>query len=88
MASSIAMPALSDEGLGELLETISAADSVELKLTIPVVDRVRTGELLGVDPVDGQIRQVFFFDTPTSRSMRGGSSFAAAACRGAVTTPS
>ena len=64
MASSIAMPALSDEGLGELLETISAADSVELKLTVPVVDRVRTGELLGVDPIDGQIRQVFFFDTP------------------------
>ena len=27
-------------------------------------DRSRAGAALGVDPLDGQIRQVYFFDTP------------------------
>jgi hypothetical protein len=40
------------------------ADSVELKLTVPLSDRSRTGAALGVDPLDGEIRQVYFFDTP------------------------
>jgi hypothetical protein len=31
---------------------------------VPLEDRSRAGEALGVDPLDGQIRQVFFFDTP------------------------
>src|SRR6478609_2891981 len=55
---------LSDQELAELLAAIGAADSVELKLTAPLADRSRAGEALGVDPLDGQIRQVFFFDTP------------------------
>jgi hypothetical protein len=58
------IPNLSDEALTELLDTIGASDSVELKLTVPVSDRTRSGEALGVDPLDGQIRQVYFFDTP------------------------
>jgi hypothetical protein len=64
MSSSAVVPNLSDEELTELLDTIGASDSVELKLTIPVSDRSRTGAALGVDPLDGQIRQVYFFDTP------------------------
>jgi hypothetical protein len=56
--------ALSDEQLGELLALIKGADSVELKLTVPVSDRSRGSEALGVDPLDAQIRQVYFFDTP------------------------
>jgi hypothetical protein len=56
-------PALSAEKLPELLELIKGADSVELKLTVPVSERGR-GAALGVDPLDAQIRQVFFFDTP------------------------
>ena len=43
---------------------IKGADSVELKLTVPMSDRSRAGAALGVDPLDGQIRQVYFFDTP------------------------
>ena len=42
-----------------------SADSIELKLTVP--EGARTGPTsaaLGVDPLDAQIRQVFFFDTP------------------------
>ena len=64
MATDVLVPKLSDQELIELLETIESADSVELKLTVPVADRTRTGEALGVDPMDGQIRQVYFFDTP------------------------
>ena len=64
MASTTARPALSDEQLVELFALIKGADSVELKLTVPVSDRSRGAAALGVDPLDGQIRQVYFFDTP------------------------
>jgi hypothetical protein len=40
------------------------ADTVELKLTIPETTRAKTSAALGVDPLDTQVRQVFFFDTP------------------------
>jgi hypothetical protein len=54
----------SDQALTELLATIRQADSVELKLTVPMSDRSRGAAALGVDPIDAQIRQVYFFDTP------------------------
>jgi len=54
----------SDEVLTELLSSIRQADSVELKLTVPLADRSRAGAALAVDPIDAQIRQVYFFDTP------------------------
>jgi hypothetical protein len=54
----------SDQALTELLSTIRQADSVELKLTVPMSDRSRGAAQLGVDPLDAQIRQVYFFDTP------------------------
>jgi hypothetical protein len=55
---------LTDEQLGEFLALIGDADSVELKLTIPESDQQAAVAELGVDPLDGQIRQVYFFDTP------------------------
>ena len=64
MATTTATPALSDQQLGELLTLIKGADSVELKLTVPVSHRSAGAKSLGVDPLDGEIRQVFFFDTP------------------------
>jgi len=64
MATKTLIPESSDRQLGELLDAIGTADSVELKLSVPVSDRTRAGEALGVDPIDGQIRQVYFFDTP------------------------
>jgi hypothetical protein len=65
-------PKLSDKDLGELLSLIKGADSVELKLTVPVSDRSRAASALGVDPLDGQIRQVYFFDTPDLALNRNG----------------
>jgi hypothetical protein len=52
------------EKLPELTGLLEGADSVELKLTVPVGDRRSAGASLGVDPLDAQIRQVYFFDTP------------------------
>jgi CYTH domain-containing protein len=62
----------SDEALTELLSKIRQADSVELKLTVPLADRSRAGEALAVDPIDAQIRQVYFFDTPDLALDRAG----------------
>jgi hypothetical protein len=64
MASRQSMPTLSDEQLGELLGLIEGADSVELKLTVPESDHHAAAGVLGLDPLDAQIRQVYFFDTP------------------------
>ncbi|HKC22601.1 MAG TPA: hypothetical protein VKB64_08835 [Gaiellaceae bacterium] len=61
---SVATPRISAEKLPELLELMEGADSVELKLTVPMSDRGSSGRSLGVDPLDAQIRQVYFFDTP------------------------
>jgi len=55
---------LSNEDLQTVLGLIRDADSVELKLTIHESARADAARSLGVDPLDSQIRQVFFFDTP------------------------
>jgi hypothetical protein len=55
---------LSGKELQGLLDLIGDADSVELKLTIAETARADVAAALGVDALDAQIRQVFFFDTP------------------------
>jgi hypothetical protein len=55
---------LSGDELGELLALIRGADSVELKVTLPEGAQRSTVAALGLDPLEAQIRQVFFFDTP------------------------
>jgi hypothetical protein len=55
---------LTDDQLGELIGLLRGADSVELKLTVPESDHVSTARALGMDPLEAQIRQVVFFDTP------------------------
>ena len=64
MASKTKTSKLSDQQVAELLALTRGADSVELKLTVPVSDRASGAAALGVDPLDAQIRQVYFFDTP------------------------
>jgi hypothetical protein len=55
---------LSDEDLVHLLELAKKSDSVELKLTVPASGQRAAVAALELDPLDAQIRQVFFFDTP------------------------
>jgi hypothetical protein len=64
MATSDALPALSDEELRQLLDLTQQSDSVELKLTVPESNQRSAVADLGMDPLDGQVRQIFFFDTP------------------------
>ena len=64
MGSAVVAPTLSDEQIAEFLGLTKGADTVELKLTVPLSDRSRAGAALGVDPCEGQIRQVYFLDTP------------------------
>jgi hypothetical protein len=58
------LTALSDEELGRLLSLLKGADSVELKLTVPEGHYQSAAAALGMDPLQAQLRQVFFFDTP------------------------
>ena len=58
------MPQISMDRAGELLALLRESDDVELKLTIPDMARRSAVAALGVDPLEAQIRQVFFFDTP------------------------
>ena len=55
---------LSDEDLARVLELAKQSDSVELKLTVPASDQRKAVAALELDPLEAQIRQVFFFDTP------------------------
>jgi len=55
--------ALPDDQLQELLALAGGVDSVELKLTVPEEHHRSTIAALGLDPLDAQIRQVFFLDT-------------------------
>jgi hypothetical protein len=55
---------LSDADLQQLMSLVKGSDSVELKLTVPEDYHRSTITALGLDPLEAQIRQVFFFDTP------------------------
>jgi hypothetical protein len=55
---------LTDEQLREILRLSKGSDSVELKLTVPASGQRSAIQSLGIDPLDAQIRQVYFFDTP------------------------
>jgi len=61
------LSALTGEELKALLALIRGADSVELKVTVPDTAHRSAVRALGIDPLDVQIRQVFFFDTPDLR---------------------
>jgi hypothetical protein len=57
-------PGFTNEQVVQLLDTLKGADSVELKLTVPEPHQRSTVAALELDPLEAQIRQVFFFDTP------------------------
>jgi hypothetical protein len=64
MTATAAAPQLTDDQLTELLALIKDSDSVELKLTVPDTNLSEAAVALDMDPLEGQVRQVFFFDTP------------------------
>src|SRR5918994_2255711 len=48
----------------QLLALLKQADSVELKLTVSELHQRSTVVALALDPLEAELRQVFFFDTP------------------------
>jgi hypothetical protein len=63
---------LIDDRLAEMLSLMDKADTVELKLTVPESSQRSAVTALGMDPLEAQIRQVFFFDTPDLRLDKAG----------------
>jgi hypothetical protein len=65
-------PGLPAEELPRLLGLLEGADTVELKLTVPDAGHRSAVTSLGMDPLDANLRQVFFFDTPDLLLNRSG----------------
>ncbi|HEX6663748.1 MAG TPA: hypothetical protein VF025_08745 [Gaiellaceae bacterium] len=63
-SATAARPALSDDDLQKLVGLMKEVDSVELKLTVPEPAQLTTARALGLDPLQAELRQVFFFDMP------------------------
>src|SRR4051795_2745664 len=63
---------MTTEQVSEVLALLKGADTVELKLTVPDVNRRSAVTALGMDPLDAGIRQVVFFDTPDLALDRAG----------------
>jgi hypothetical protein len=62
--ASATRPPRSDDELQKLVALIKDVDSVELKLTVSEPAQLSTARALRLDPLEAQIRQVYFFDTP------------------------
>jgi hypothetical protein len=63
---------LSREEVVEVFKLIKGASSVELKLSVPLTGQRATIKSIGLDPVEAQPRQAFFFDTPDLALNRAG----------------
>jgi hypothetical protein len=70
--ASSAPPTLSTEQFTEVLKLMLGADTVELKLTVPEDYHRSAAMALDMDPLDAQIRQVVFFDTPDLKLSEAG----------------
>jgi len=64
--------ALPATALRKLVELGSASDFIELKLSVPAPHHRATIRGLGLDPVEAQPRQAYFFDTPDLRLSKAG----------------
>lgn len=75
-AAKAAQPALAKplttEEITELFRLVKGATSVELKLSVPLARQRATIKSIGLDPVEAQPREAFFFDTPDLALNRSG----------------
>ncbi len=63
---------LSGEDIVKVLKLGKGANSIELKLSVPLTGHRATIKSIGLDPVEAQPRQAFFFDTPDLALNRAG----------------
>lgn len=59
----LAKPFTSEE-IAEIFKLVKGATSVELKLSVPLSAQRATIKGIGLDPVEAQPREAYFFDTP------------------------
>jgi hypothetical protein len=75
-SAKIDQPALAEpltrEEITEIFKLIKGSTSVELKLSVPLTGQRATIESIGLDPVEAQPREAFFFDTPDLALNRAG----------------
>src|SRR5687767_4923251 len=64
MTTTASKPAAAGGSIAELLALLKDSDTCELKVTVPESDQRSAIRALGMDALDAEIRQVFFFDTP------------------------
>jgi hypothetical protein len=57
-------PELSRSQINDVLKILKDVDSVELKMVAPMQTHRATIQKLGLDPIEAEVRQVYFFDTP------------------------
>ena len=55
---------LTGEEIVEMFKLVKGATSVELKLSVPLAGQRATIKSIGLDPVEAQPREAYFFDTP------------------------
>jgi len=65
-------PAFSAQDVRKILELAKNSRSVELKLSVPLSGQRATIDSIGLDPVEAQPRQVYFFDTADRALNRAG----------------
>jgi hypothetical protein len=53
----------SDQQIAKVMKLIKGSGSIELKVVVPVPTHRATVESIGLDPVEAQPRQAYFFDT-------------------------
>lgn len=63
---------LTQEQILEMFKLVKGATSVELKLSVPLAGQRATIKNIGLDPVEAQPREAFFFDTPDLALNRAG----------------
>ena len=66
------MSTLTNKQVEELFGLMKHSDAVELKLTVADSAIRSTADALGMDPLEAEIRQVVFFDTPTLTLSKAG----------------
>jgi len=58
--------------IADALQLLGQSDTVEFKLTVPDTDQRSSVAALGMDPLEAEVRQAVFFDTPDLALDRAG----------------
>ena len=66
------MPTAEGPTIADALQLLGQSDTVEFKLTVPDTDQRSSVAALGMDPLEAEVRQAVFFDTPDLALDRAG----------------